>query len=641
MRRIAAILFFLAPFAMCSQGIPADSVYHLGSVEITADRILPQTYLEYSPNAVIDNKEITRSQPWQTSELLGDLPGLYIRNYGGLGGMKTVSLRGASAGQTAVMIDGVRVSSVQSGVVDLSTLPVALLQRVETARGGQSAHFGAGAMGGVVNMALSPGIHDNLSISARRGAFGEMQFTGGGSLGIGGSNNAAFAEYTASDGDYPIDTDGGEELRRSNADYRNFALTLASDIHGDDKFISGWYFFRNTGRGLPGPVIRGRSEDRTARMDESQHFAIASLIMPAGGDSEISMKTAFRSLITNYRAPDAAPDSSLGSKADFYENEISMHSHYDTKFGGAPIRFAAGFSYSTLVGDMLHKSTAGEVDRLGVYASATAEQKFDIAGAVMNSFAAVRFDGYSDAGTALSGSAAVSAELPYEFAVLLNWSYNFRPPAFNEMYYLNYGTSSLSPEKSFSFDLGLRKNFGEYIYAQANAFMINTYDKITSVPRSPLSWSAQNISRTRSAGLEIESGLRLCRKKLNISANYTLQRVEDLRENSYTFKEQLPYVPQEMAAVSVDWQSRSWAAGGNVEYIGHRFYLPENTAWNYLPAYNLLNIYALKTFKVFAADATIRGEIKNILDNRYEIILNYPMPGRYFRIGVTLNFGKK
>ncbi len=93
-------------------------------------------------------------------ELLASVPGVVTRPYGALGDMRTLSIRGSTAGQVLVLIDGQRLNTAQSGEVDLSILPSDQVERVEVVRGGASAQYGADAVGGVVNIITDQGTEE-------------------------------------------------------------------------------------------------------------------------------------------------------------------------------------------------------------------------------------------------------------------------------------------------------------------------------------------------------------------------------------------------------------------------------------------------------------------------------------------------
>src|SRR3989338_3493475 len=83
-------------------------------------------------------------------EVLEETPGITVRQAGGLGQLSTVSIRGSSAEQVAVFLDGVRLNTAAGGAVDFSTLPLNQLEKIEVIRGAGAHRFGSGSVGGVI-----------------------------------------------------------------------------------------------------------------------------------------------------------------------------------------------------------------------------------------------------------------------------------------------------------------------------------------------------------------------------------------------------------------------------------------------------------------------------------------------------------
>ncbi|MCK5741029.1 MAG: TonB-dependent receptor plug domain-containing protein, partial [Chlorobi bacterium] len=93
---------------------PDSLVKRFPPVRVTADRIISNSAVDYSPYSIISREQFEESSSLQISDVLETVPGVFIKNYGGAGGMKTISMRGTSAQQTIVMIDGMRINSNQN-----------------------------------------------------------------------------------------------------------------------------------------------------------------------------------------------------------------------------------------------------------------------------------------------------------------------------------------------------------------------------------------------------------------------------------------------------------------------------------------------------------------------------------------------
>lgn len=145
------VLFAIASLLFLPNITGAQEVFDLGEVVVTATRIL--TLLKDTPGSVtvITTKEIKSSKARNVGEILEKVAGVKIRSYG-FNGMSVISLRGSSANQVLIMIDGRPVNLASTGSVDLSQYPLEDVERIEVARGPFSALYGAGALGGVINI---------------------------------------------------------------------------------------------------------------------------------------------------------------------------------------------------------------------------------------------------------------------------------------------------------------------------------------------------------------------------------------------------------------------------------------------------------------------------------------------------------
>ena len=90
-------LFSLAILTLYLKAEDKDTLsYEISEVKVSAYRILSNSAMKYYAHNVISEEELRKSKAWQLSEIINTVPGIFINDYGGLGGLKTVSMRGTS-----------------------------------------------------------------------------------------------------------------------------------------------------------------------------------------------------------------------------------------------------------------------------------------------------------------------------------------------------------------------------------------------------------------------------------------------------------------------------------------------------------------------------------------------------------------
>ena len=228
---------------------------------------------------------------------------------------------------------------------------------------------------------------------------------------------------------------------------------------------------------------------------------------------------------------------------------------------------------------------------------------------------------------------------PYSdsLSIKFNWSYNFRPPSFNEMYYLNYGNQDLKPERANSLNITLSSAYLKPLIFNASFFHIITHNKIISHRKSTLAWTAKNIGKSLSYGIELEALISLFNNKLQGSFAYTLLSATDQSPNSATKGKELPYIPKENLSMTLSYKVYDITLSSSLLYNSYRYSLFNNLYSDMLPRYFVVNAFIQYDFSLFTHKLALRFDCNNIFDKHYQVIINYPMPARAFRFSLIFN----
>ena len=171
---------------------------------------------------IVSQEEIELKNPQNLAEALQNVPGVTIKDYGGLGNSKSISLRGSSDSQVLVLLDGQRLNNPQSGSVDLNQISLEGIEKIEVVRGGNSALYGSDAIGGVINLISKKHKMDKNptqgELKIGTGSFDLYTFEPSLNFKIRNSRISTSYKYLSSKGDFPYTDNYGESAARVNSD---------------------------------------------------------------------------------------------------------------------------------------------------------------------------------------------------------------------------------------------------------------------------------------------------------------------------------------------------------------------------------------------------------------------------------------
>lgn len=634
------ILFLLASFSSLF-GIDNDSikVYKTSPVNVSAESI-SNTIMNYSGLSKIRNEEIRRIAPVGLSKLLSFSPGVAIKDYGGAGAIKTISIRGGSSSQTLVMIDGMPISSTQNSSVDFSLIPVSMVNSLEISRGGASAIFGTNALTGVVNIISDQNLKNNFNIKLFAGSFEDylaaLGFTFADSLRAININ----LNYEDSKNKYTVQFNRNGiniDTLRDNAYFNNFIVSInAYDKSGifDFESIKFNIIAKSASRAVPGPVLKDRLESSKAKLEDKEILSIIN----AKINNIMLASLMFKFSESEYFDPD---NLSINKNGNLFLNkdlQISFKNIDNIDFIPLNYELYSNICFSTLSGDMIDNSNSNYADRFSLAFGAKSEYISYFDAHKFSFISALRSDYFSDFGTALSPFIGFIFDdnFPLNSSLSFNYSYNFRAPNFNEMYYLNFGTKDLKPEKSHSFNLGLNLNPFNPLNIEFNVFYLISKDQIVAVPKSSVAWSARNLAKTHCYGIEFSSSYSYVTGDFlsTLSFNYTYQQSKDFGSDG----KYLPYIPQEIisALISLEYKNFSIAISSN--YNGFMYVQPDNYPESIIKSNYEINISSKYSINIYDYYLNFIFNCNNLTNQKRQYILNYPLPLRYFRFGIELAY---
>lgn len=626
------------------------SVYRTKPVVVTTDKPKSKLPLVGNTYKIFRKEEIEESGKLQINEVIKYSPGISINDYGGMGAMKTISSRGTTSSQTSILLDGIAINSVQNGSFDLGLIPLGFIEQLEVVRGGNSSAFGSSAIGGAVNISTVLPDEPQAKLVLKYGSFDDKQAIASGAVKIGNTNIFGSIEHSSSLGNYPFDfTQFGERqtYKRKNADYELYSLSFSIQSKFPNLSNKTLAIATSSQRGAPGAVLQNRIENTKANL-ESKEIYIINRLNKTFSEKSIGDFSIFAKYSDNFFEDPDLPlydeEEMFGERNRFINRTISAIFGFTETYEIFSTRLESSSSFSDLFGSgkFLDPSQNGYVWRFTQSLMASMDYKFGGNDSKNELTGAIRADYYSDGGLAISPMTSLHLVvdfLPFESNALL--SYNYRMPSFNEMYYLNYGTTDLKPERSLNFNLNLSKKILEHLTFNLTGYLISTSDQIVYVAKTPISGSAQNIDEVLNRGIELsldyERPYSIFR---SLTLNYTFQK--STNETSGVLKgKEIPYIPKEIISAIVQFDFKYVRLEGNGYYSSFRYVQPDNSSSVFLPSYLTIDAGIVVPLKKIQPNLQIRMDAKNITDKRYSIVSNYPMQGRSIMISLLSSIGNK
>ncbi|MCR5351983.1 MAG: TonB-dependent receptor [Bacteroidales bacterium] len=548
------------------------------------------------------------------ADALLKVPGLGLSDYGGLAGLKGANLRGLGTAHTDIYLDGVRVSNFQSGQNDLGMLPLETLGNV------------------VVDYA-----QNSLSFRTAKPVFGRSPFAGriglqAGSFGtwmpsvrfdVKASERVAISAYAAgviSKGNFPY---GEADAKRTGNDLKQIraGYDIFGTLEGGQWQIKS--YINASDRGTPGSLgwpSDDRQEDKNLVLQGTLSKAFSNLYT-----LNVSAKGAYDNLFYKSVWGDSNYDFS-----DFQLN--SSHTFRLTDFWA--VSLAADLEHGFL------KATTYDASRTAAIAALATAVRLDRFSADL----ALEYRGTFDKGSAALNSLSPSVDLRYTlfegFDITAFGRRAFRAPTFNELYYPGYGNPDLKPEDAWLTDLGLdwHRQVGDWtLGAKVDGFYNVLKEKIISAPSAanPNVWLPYNIGRVEAWGADALASLRYDDGHITggFSARYAHQTALDKTPGSFTFDQQIPYVARHTVVLAADFSVAGWQIDALWNWRGGRF-----DASGQMPDWNTLDLSVRKAFTLGGNELSLFVTAKDLFDCRYELVRDYPMPGRSILGGVEFKF---
>ena len=663
-------LWAMSCCAMAQTDTRVGRVHELEGVTVTESQ-RRHTLTSTAPLHLLDRRDMLSMGITDMADALHRLPGITLRDYGGAGGMKTVSVRGFGAKHTGVSYDGVMLSECQSGEIDMSRYSLDNVDHLSLTIGDNDDIFipaRQSSTPAVLNIETlrmrTDDTRPHLTAQVKQGSFGLISPFVRYEQNL--SNRFAFSlvgEYTYADNDYPYSIQNGNETvsdRRSNSRMNSW--------HGELNFLyqtnrvsrlSGKLYYYDNDRQLPGQVHYYTNLSGEALRDRN---AFGQLLYQTRWDDKLSLKWLAKynwaeSVYRDRMMQGGVNDASYWQR-EVYSSAVLLYTPDERWAMDYSMDYAFnnlnGSSWRTLVGKpyrhtMLQSATAKYQSRrlkvivrllLSLYLNGQSEMPATTRQDVQQNSA--------DNMQRLSPSLSVSYKLLADQDLYVRASYKniFRSPTFNESYYYHYGSTNLKPESTDQLNVGVtytaplsRRNM---LTVTLDGYYNHVKDMIVAVPQNMFVWTCVNLDKVRSYGLD--ATMRASQQvaeghQVAVAGSYSYQRVEDRNNpDATTYGYQVAYMPRHQGSLSVSYENPWVNVSLHGTSVSSRW--PNNNHYEgtLIAGYTDCGATLWRQFRWHRHQLEARFDLKNVFDKHYEIVANYPMPGRNYQISINYKF---
>ena len=594
----------------------------------------------------ISNQDITDNDYQTMSELFRNVGGVDVQMEHNNGRNANFSIRGSSDykpggynNRVLVLLDGFQISMPYSGSIDWNGMPLDFLDRVEVVKGPVSSLYGQNSMGGIINLVTKNFSEEFVNSKVTLGSFNKKDIN----VGMNNMHNnvsyTTLLQYKKGDG------------HRFNAQYEQNNIYVKMD--NKEKEFSISLMANRSLNGQPGFYVEDRPSLISYRLsDRDSVYLQLFKKQNLSNNNNLVYSASINHFYTYYQDRDDTPEGEDQDDTFYNDTSLNIRAEYQKLFNDKSYLIVGSDLIAELSDISIYKDVYSNPMQFtaGVFAQnrIVLSEKLLLGVGLRIDYRSIdRGDIYSNK---TFSNVSPKVNLSYKQDIYSTWNFalskGFRSPSLSEMF-LQYATDyglytqgnpNLIPEQLYGLDIGYDLSNLSDLSFSASTFYYVYEDMIDFVYGLPV--VARNRSDISSCGLETNINYKL-NDRISINAGYTYLRVNDLNDIDpilYRPKHKLVSSIKHTKGkisniVSMRYQSKQDYQdflSDEREYEGSeiRFPIEQLDAlmlFNYIGSYQLL-------------DSKISFKVSNIFDVDYQLIQDYPMPGRVISLGYEKSF---
>lgn len=635
-----------------------DTVHLIQTVNVTA-KASPHDII---PAQTLSGEALQRLNALSVADAIRYFSGVQIKDYGGIGGLKTINIRSMGSHHVGIFYDGIQLGNAQNGQIDLGRFSMDNMDAISLYNGQKSNIFQPArdfASASSVYMTtrkpyFAEGKKYHIHLAVKGGSFETINPSVLWEQQISGQLDASLnVEYMYTSGKYRFSyakKNGYDttEIRR-NGDV--CALRLEGGLYG--KTGSGdWkikLYYYDSERGYPGASVREepgkfRHEDR----QWDRNVFVQSSFRRFFGRYSLLLNGKFAWDYLHYLSDPRLDVTTMYVNNRYYQQEFYFSTANRLALSDEwYLNLSADLQYNTLNADLTDFAYPSRYTLLVAAATAWRSQRFKLQGSLL--YTHVRDKTQTPGGSAGSKNewtpTVVALYYPFpepNLNIRAFYKKIFRMPTLNDLYYTFIGNKYLNPEYTTQYNLGIfyKKEFNnkqlKNLEAQLDAYCNQVDDKIIAMPTSnQFQWTMINLGEVEIKGVEasILTDFQFDKLLLHTRLNYTYQKAQDFTDSTEEwYGGQIPYIPWHSASAIIGATYRTWDMNYSFIYTGERYESRANIPENYAQPWYTHDLSLSRRIQFHQINLRLSAEVNNLFNQQYEVVQCYPMPGTNFKL---------
>ena len=648
--------------SLCAQN-RLDSLQRLDEVVVTAKTLSK----EVIPVQQLAGAQLQRLGAHSVADAIRYFSGVQIKDYGGVGGLKTVNIRSMGTNHVGVFYDGIELGNAQNGTVDLGRFSLDNMEAVTLYNGQKSALLQPAkdfaSAGSIYLQSRTPrfaaGERQHVKSTFKTGSFGVVNPSIVWDRRLNERiSSSVSAEYMYTTGRYKF-TYRVEDSYDTTAVRRNgdvTAVRLEGGLFGSIKggyWRAKTYLYRSE-RGYPGAVVKNKFSHEDRQWDTNV-FAQGSFRKEFSPRYSLLINAKYAYDYLHYLADPRRDEALMYVNNRYYQHEtyVSVANQY-ALLPVWDVSFSADYQFNLLDADLTDFVYPRRHTQLLAVATALRFPSVKMHASLLGTLVQdhVRSEAQGADNRAEWTPTVVVSYHPFS-ALDLNlrafYKRIFRMPTLNDLYYTFIGNVDLEPEYTNQYNLGLTyaKEWGDRwlrrLEVQADVYYNEVENKIVAMPTSNFfRWTMVNLGKVEIRGIDLALQTAWQWGKnwyLTGRVNYTYQKAQDFTDPTDAYYGgQIPYIPWHSGSAVLNLNWREWEMNYSFIYTGERYSSRANIPVNYVLPWYTSDFSVSRTQHWGKGDLKLTLEVNNLFNQQYEVVICYPMPGTNFKAIVQYAF---